>query len=193
LRGIGKPPWSLWLWNLCLKFTTQLRDLTDNCMCGVQRWGSQSKILLTTIIAHRVSPCKLLCFVKQMFTPELTWSCQNKGVDYFLTEDISAFHVLLICTLTLTLWGIMWSMIQNLNVINIIFRLSHNKMWKKSRLWVLCEGIVSSFGSKRLLNVIVSTFLLPCIEIQRVPEWQQPYRETTGQAWSTEADSGRRW
>ena len=36
-QGIGKHPWSLWLWNLCLKFTARLRDLTDNCMCGVQR------------------------------------------------------------------------------------------------------------------------------------------------------------
>ena len=52
LRGIGKPPWSLWL-NLILKFT-------DNCMCGVQRWGSYSKVMLNTIIAHRVSPCNLL-------------------------------------------------------------------------------------------------------------------------------------
>ena len=55
LRGIGKPPWSLWF-NLCLKFTARLRDLTDNCMCGVQRWCSHSKIMLNT-----VSPCNLLC------------------------------------------------------------------------------------------------------------------------------------
>ena len=39
LRGTGKPPWSLWL-NLFLKFTAWLKDLTDHCMCGVQRWGS---------------------------------------------------------------------------------------------------------------------------------------------------------
>jgi hypothetical protein len=52
LWGIKKPPWSLWL-----KFTTRLRDLTDNCMCGVQRWGSHSTIMVNTIMAHRVSPC----------------------------------------------------------------------------------------------------------------------------------------
>ena len=28
-----------------------LRDLTDNCMCGVQRWGSHSWIMLNTIIS----------------------------------------------------------------------------------------------------------------------------------------------
>ena len=43
--------------NLCLIFTAQLRNLTDNCICGVQRCGSLSQI---TIIAHRVSPCNLL-------------------------------------------------------------------------------------------------------------------------------------
>uniref|UniRef100_A0A8C7NGC5 Tetratricopeptide repeat domain 39A n=1 Tax=Oncorhynchus mykiss TaxID=8022 RepID=A0A8C7NGC5_ONCMY len=31
LRGIGKPPLSLWL-DLCLKFIARLRDLTDNCI-----------------------------------------------------------------------------------------------------------------------------------------------------------------
>jgi hypothetical protein len=55
LWGIGKPPWSLWL-----KFTTRPRDLTDNCMCRVQRWGNRSKTMLTTIITLRVSPCNLL-------------------------------------------------------------------------------------------------------------------------------------
>ena len=40
LYSIQKLPWSLWS-NLCLKFTARLRDLTDNCMCGVQRWGSE--------------------------------------------------------------------------------------------------------------------------------------------------------
>ena len=59
LQGIGKPPWSLWL-NLCLQFSVQLWDLTDNCMCGVQRLGSNSKIMFNTIIAHRVSPCNLI-------------------------------------------------------------------------------------------------------------------------------------
>ena len=59
LQGIGKPPRSLWL-NLCLKCIAWLIDLTDNCMCGVQRWGSYSKIMLNTIIAHRMSPCNLL-------------------------------------------------------------------------------------------------------------------------------------
>jgi hypothetical protein len=58
LWGIGKPPWSFWL-NLCLIFTARLKDLTDNCMCEVQRWGSQLKIMLNTIIAHSVSPCNL--------------------------------------------------------------------------------------------------------------------------------------
>ena len=59
-RGIWKTPWTLWL-NLCLQFITRLRNLTDNCICWVQRGGSHSKIKLNTIIAHRVSPCNLLC------------------------------------------------------------------------------------------------------------------------------------
>ena len=67
LRGIGKPPWSLWL-NLCLKFTLRLRDFTDNCMCGVQRRGSHKKITLNS--AHSET-MQLLCLVKYIFTPEL--------------------------------------------------------------------------------------------------------------------------
>ena len=47
-QGIGKPPSSLWL-NLCKKFTAQLKDLTDICMCGVQKLGSHSKIMLNTM------------------------------------------------------------------------------------------------------------------------------------------------
>jgi hypothetical protein len=61
-----KPPWSLWL-NLCLKFSCRLMDLTDTCMCGVQRWGSHSKIMFNTIIAHRVSPWNLFCDLLSTF------------------------------------------------------------------------------------------------------------------------------
>ena len=80
LRCIGKPHRSLWL-NLCLKCTARLRDLTDNCMCRVQRWGSHSKIMLNTIIAHRVSPWSM--WLKDIFTPELIYACHKKGDYYF--------------------------------------------------------------------------------------------------------------
>ena len=55
--GIGKLPWSFRL-DLCLTFSARLRDLTDNCTCGVQRWGSHSKVMLNTIICN--SLCDLL-------------------------------------------------------------------------------------------------------------------------------------
>ena len=73
-QGVGKPLWLI----LCLKFTTRLRDLPDNCMCWVQRWGSHSNIMLiNTIIAHRVSPlnlCDLLskCVVLNLFRLAIT-------------------------------------------------------------------------------------------------------------------------
>jgi hypothetical protein len=41
--------------------------LYTQCMCGVQRWGSHSKIMLDTIIAHRVSPCNFLCDLLSTF------------------------------------------------------------------------------------------------------------------------------
>ena len=44
LQGIAKPPWSL-LFNLCLKFTAQLRDLT---VCVGYR-DEVPKIMLNTI------------------------------------------------------------------------------------------------------------------------------------------------
>ena len=77
LRDIEKPSWSLWL-NLCLKFTAQLRDLTDNCMCGLQRRSSHSKIKLNIIIAHRISPYNLLydllskCILLNLFRLAIT-------------------------------------------------------------------------------------------------------------------------
>ena len=58
---------SLWL-NLCLKCTARLRDLSVICMCVVQIWVSHSKIMLNTIIAHRVSPCNLLCDLGHSWT-----------------------------------------------------------------------------------------------------------------------------
>ena len=60
----------LWL-NLCLKFTALLRDLTDNCMCGVHRWGSSFKIMFETIIAHSESIQLIMWLVKHMFTLKL--------------------------------------------------------------------------------------------------------------------------
>ena len=71
LRGNEKPPWSLGL-NLYLKFTVRLRDLTGNCMCGLQRLGSYSKIMLNTITADRVNPCNLLCVLLSNFL-RLKW------------------------------------------------------------------------------------------------------------------------
>jgi hypothetical protein len=67
LNGFGKHSWSFWL-NLCLKFTAGLRDLTDVCVgYRIQKQGSQSKILLNTSIAHRVSPCNVLCDLLSTF------------------------------------------------------------------------------------------------------------------------------
>jgi hypothetical protein len=54
-----------------LKFTARLRDLTDNCVCGVQRWGSQSKIMLNTFIAKNNESMQRMWLVKLHFTPEL--------------------------------------------------------------------------------------------------------------------------
>jgi hypothetical protein len=53
--------------DLCLKCTARLRDLTVNCMCGEQRRGSHSRIMLNTIIVHRVSPYNLLCDLLSTF------------------------------------------------------------------------------------------------------------------------------
>ena len=113
--GIGKPPWSLWLY-LCLKFTAQLRDLTDNCMCEVQT------------VAH--SPCNLLCdllstvLLLNLFRLEIT-----KGLNTY------SFLFLYICKnvqkhkSTLTLWGILCRPVtQHLNL-----NLGCNNMWKKFR------------------------------------------------------------
>ena len=65
-KALKKPTWSFSL-NLYLKCTAQLRDLTDNCMCGVQRWDCHWKIMLNTIIAHRLSQCNLLCNLLSTF------------------------------------------------------------------------------------------------------------------------------
>ena len=91
LWTIGKPPWSLWL-NLYFKFIAWLRDLTDKCICGVQRWGSHLKIMLNTIIEHRMSPCNLLCDMLSTFILLNLFRLTITKVEYLLTQDISAFH-----------------------------------------------------------------------------------------------------
>jgi hypothetical protein len=70
LQGIGKPSWSLLL-NLCLKFTAWPRDLTIICMCGIQRWGSHSKIMLNHYCIQSESMQFIMWLVKHIFTPEL--------------------------------------------------------------------------------------------------------------------------
>ena len=128
LRSIGKPPWSLWL-NPCLKFTAWLRDLTDNCICGVQRLGSHSKIILNTIIAHRVNPCNVLC-EKHIWLLNLFRLAITKGLNTYWLKTLQLFIFLLIRkhlekhNYTLTLCGIVCRpMAQNLNLIYFKFRL----------------------------------------------------------------------
>jgi hypothetical protein len=105
-----KSPWSLGL-NLCLKFTDRLRDLTDNCMCGLQRWACHSKIMLNTIIVHRVSPCNLLCdLLSKPLLLNLFWFAIRMGLNTYWLKTLQLFilyskefqeH-----NFTLTLWGI---------------------------------------------------------------------------------------
>ena len=48
--------------------------------------------MLNTIIAHSESMQLNMWLVKQMFTPELILACHNEGVEYLLTQEISAFN-----------------------------------------------------------------------------------------------------
>ena len=98
LRCIENLPMSLWL-NLWLKYATRLRDLTYHFMCGVQRWGSYSKIMLTTTIEHGISPCNLCDLLSTFLLLYLFM------VEYLLTQDISIF-LFYKQNSTLTLWGI---------------------------------------------------------------------------------------
>jgi hypothetical protein len=112
LRSIRKPPWSFWL-NLCLKFTARLRDLTDNCMCGVQRRGSHSKIIFNTLFAQRVSPCNLLCdllstfLLLNVFRFAMATSLNTYWLKTFQLFIFNSFvKVAKKHNSTLTLWGI---------------------------------------------------------------------------------------
>ena len=123
LQGIRKPPWSLWL-NLCLNFTARLRDLTDNCMCGVQRWVSHSKIMLNTIIG--VSPCNILCdLLSKFLILNLFRLAITKGLITYWLKTFQLFisdefvNIYLKHNSTLTLWGIT----HHLNLIKHIFNL----------------------------------------------------------------------
>jgi hypothetical protein len=92
LLGIGKPPWQLWL-NRCSKFTARLRDLTDNCICRVQRGGSHSKFMLNSIIAHRISPCNVLCdlfntFLLLLNLYRMMWLNTFPGLDQHYSEVV---------------------------------------------------------------------------------------------------------
>jgi hypothetical protein len=131
LQAIEKPSWSLWL-DLNMKCTTQLRNLTYNCMCGVQRWGSHSKIMLTTIIEHGMSPCNLLCNLLSTFLHLNLFKLDiTNGLNTYWLKTFQRRKIIIIIlnmfykeNFTLKWYGIGFrSVTQHLKVIHFKFRL----------------------------------------------------------------------
>ena len=132
LRGIGKPPWSLWL-NLCLKFTARLWVLTDNCMSGVERWGSHSKIMFNTII-----PCNLLCYLLSTFL------LLNLGLPLQRGWILFSFTFLII---PLGHYGVLCGgrpVTKKISVESILNSgCNTTQCWKSQWVWTLSEGTVA--------------------------------------------------
>ena len=109
------------------------RDLTDNCMCGVQRWGSQSKIMLTTMIEHRMSPCNLLCDLLSTFLHlNLFRLAKTKGL-------LQAFQMFYKQNSTLTLWGIVFR-----SFAHIVYRLVSTVLLTVCLFYSMCNSVYVS-------------------------------------------------
>ena len=94
-------------------------------MCGVQRWGSHKEIMLDTIIAHRVSPCNLLC---ALLSKCLTLNWCRLAITKGLNTWLKTFQLLIFLNSfvkeidkhnsSLTLWGTVCRPVTNTSQVN---------------------------------------------------------------------------